>query len=159
MLNPTIPDGYFLIQWVSEMNYTLLVSSATAIIMALIIGYGFGGDSEKDIIEEEEEEDVDIESRWFSHQFSNVSGMSVINETTYNGSCIIMIDITVRFDTEIGNFTLLVNNEELLYTKNNTSVEVGGNNLTLTIRATGGDEHPDNAMADYFLVNMVSRCS
>ena len=55
----------------------------------------------------------------------------------------------------MGNFTLLVNDEQLLHTKNNTSVEVAGNNLTITIRAIGGDEYPDNAMADYFIVNMV----
>jgi hypothetical protein len=139
------------------MNYTLLGSTVMAILIAITIGYGLSDDSEKEIIEEEEE--VDIESRWFSHQFNNVSGAGVINETIYNGSCNVQIDISVKFDSEWGNFTLLVNDEQLLHTKNNTSVEVAGNNLTITIRAIGGDEHPDNAMADYFIVNMVSRCS
>ncbi len=156
MLNPTIPDGYFLIQWVSEMNYTLLVSSVMAIIIAITIGYGLSEEPEKEIVEEEK---VESESRWFSHQFHNVSGMSIANETIYNGSCNVEIDITVRFDSEWGNFTLLVDDEEILHTKNNTNVEVMGDNLTITIHATGGDSHPDNALADYYIVNMISYCS
>ena len=79
------------------MNYTLLGSTVMAILIAITIGYGLSDDSEKEIIEEEE---VDIESRWFSHQFHNVSGAGVINETIYNGSCNVQIDISVKFDSE-----------------------------------------------------------
>ena len=100
------------------------------------------------------------DTRWFSHQFSNVSGMSIANETFYNGSCNILIDITVKFDTDFGNFTLLVDDEEVLYiSRNNTNIELSGNNLTITIHATGGDAYPDNPMADYYVVKMVSKCS
>jgi len=98
------------------------------------------------------------ETRWFVHQFNNVSGMSIANETFYNGSCDIILDITVRFDTEFGNFTLFVNDEEILYTKNKTSHELSGNDLTITIHASGGDAYPDNAMADYYVVKMDSKC-
>jgi len=138
------------------MNYTLLVSSVITIIVALIIGFGFSEESEKEIVEEEK---VESESRWFSHQFHNVSGMSIANETIYNGSCNVEIDISVRFDSEWGNLTLLVDDEEILNTKNNTNVEVMGDNLTITIRATGGDTHPDSELADYYIVNMISYCS
>ena len=137
------------------MNYTLAVSSIVAIIIAIMIGYGL---NEEELIIEEEVMYVK-ETRWFSHQFNNVSGMSTANETFYNGSCNILIDITVKFDTEFGNFTLFVDDEEILYTRNKTNLEVIGNNLTLTIHATGGDEYPDNAMADYYVVKMVSNCS
>lgn len=100
------------------------------------------------------------ETRWFSHQFNNVSGMSIANETFYNGSCNILLDITVKFDTEFGDFTLFVDDEEILYiTRNKTNIEVVGTNLTITIHANGGDEYPDNAMADYYVVKMVSKCS
>ena len=99
------------------------------------------------------------ETRWFSHQFNNVSGMSIADETFYNGSCNIIIDITVRFDTEFGNFTLFVDGEEILYTKNKTNLELSGNNLTITIHVSGGDAYPDNAMADYYVVKLVSNCS
>jgi hypothetical protein len=110
------------------------------------------------------EEDIQpisyYETRWFSHQFNNVSGMSIANETFYNGSCNILLDITVRFDTEFGDFTLFVDDEEVLYiTRNKTNIEVAGTNLTITIHANGGDEYPDNAMADYYVVKMVSKCS
>jgi len=121
----------------------------------MTIGYGLSEEPEKESIEEEK---VESESRWFSYQFHNVSGMSIANETIYNGSCNVEIDITVRFDSEWGNFTLLVDDEEILHTKNNTNVEVIGDNLTISIHATGGDSHPDNALADYYIVNMISNC-
>jgi|TARA_R110002020_G_scaffold141796_2_gene313527 hypothetical protein len=138
------------------MNYTLLVSGVMGIIIVMMVGYGLSEEPQKEIVEEE---NVESESRWFSHQFHNVSGMSIANETIYNGSCNVEIDISVRFDSEWGNLTLLVDDEEILNTKNNTNVEVMGDNLTITIRATGGDSHPDNDLADYYIVNMISYCS
>ena len=136
------------------MNYTLVVSSFVAIIIAIIIGYAL----DEELVIQEETESIN-ETRWFSHQFNNVSGMSIANETFYNGSCNVFIDITVKFDTSFGNFTLFVDDEEILSTRNKTNLEVAGTNLTITIHATGGDEYPDNAMADYYLVEMVSKCS
>jgi len=137
------------------MNHTLVVSTIMAILIAITIGY-FGG--EEEIVIEDEQVYIN-ETRWFSHQFNNVSGMSVANETFYNGSCNILIDITVKFDTEFGNFTLFVDDEEILYiSRNNTNIEVAGTNLTLTIHASGGDNYSNNPMADYFVVKMTSNC-
>tara|TARA_R110002110_G_scaffold98247_2_gene251625 strand:+ start:533 stop:949 length:417 start_codon:yes stop_codon:yes gene_type:complete len=137
------------------MNYTLAISSIVAILIVVVIGYGL---NEGELVIEDEVNYVN-ETRWFSHQFNNVSGMSVANETFYNGSCNIFLDITVRFDTEFGNFTLFVDDEEVLYiSRNKTNIEVMGDNLTITVHASGGDEYPDNAMADYYVVKMTSNC-
>ena len=137
------------------MNYIVVITSLIALIIAITFGYGLT--NEEVVIGDETPPTT--ETRWFSHQFNNVSGMSIANETIYNGSCNILLEITVRFDTEWGNFTLFVDDEEILHTKNKTSVEVSGNNLTITIHATGGDDYPDNAMADYYVVEMISNCS
>jgi len=136
------------------MNYTLVITSCVAIIIAVTIGYAL---NEEEVVIEDEVKSIN-EIRWFSYQFNDISGMSLANETFYNGSCNILLDITVKFDSEWGNFTLFVDDEEILHTRNKTNVELTGHNLTITIHATGGDEYPDNPLADYYLVKMVSNC-
>ena len=54
------------------------------------------------------------------------------------------------------SFCFIFFSEEI---RNKTNIEVVGTNLTITIHANGGDEYPDNAMADYYVVKMVSKCS
>ena len=124
-----------------------------AIIIVMIIGYGLSEDEEV-IIEDE----VITETRLFYHQFNNVGGLFIANESIYNGSCNILIDITLDFDTELGNFSLLVDGEEIIHTINSTTLEVQGNNLSIIILASGGDAHPDNPLADYYIVKMISNC-
>ena len=136
------------------MNYTLIISSLIAIVIALIIGLT-GSTENTDVVIEVESH---TETRYFSYQFNNVSGMSIANETIYNGSCNVLIEITAMFDTEFGNITLFVDDEEILSTRNNTNLEVAGTNLTITIHASGGDSYPDSLMADYYVVKMISNC-